>query len=112
MAWDWIAKPRLDLLSSDTGFAHFGPYVSSDCGVDGKGTGDYPVSFLLQCSQFSYSLYGDIQRQIKLIQIFNILFTRNSSLKIFSKYSTVKFALLQDRLQLGQLSLWFQNVEF
>lgn len=32
LAWRWMALPRLDLVTSATGFAHFGPYVRNDCG--------------------------------------------------------------------------------
>ncbi|KDE06752.1 hypothetical protein MVLG_02948 [Microbotryum lychnidis-dioicae p1A1 Lamole] len=41
LAWDWIAKPRIDLVGPDTGFAHFGPLLRTDCGVDGRGRGTY-----------------------------------------------------------------------
>lgn len=43
LAWDWIAKPRIELVAPDTGFAHFGPMMRSNCGEDGRGTGSYPV---------------------------------------------------------------------
>jgi hypothetical protein len=27
LAWDWIARPRINLVGPDTGFAHFGPML-------------------------------------------------------------------------------------
>ncbi|GAA6018741.1 hypothetical protein JCM10207_005563 [Rhodosporidiobolus poonsookiae] len=34
LAWENIAAPRLQLVAPDTGFAHFGPLLRSDCGHD------------------------------------------------------------------------------
>ncbi|GAA5952939.1 hypothetical protein JCM3765_003012 [Sporobolomyces pararoseus] len=36
LAWDFIARPRLQLVGPNTGFAHFGPLVEGDCGKDLK----------------------------------------------------------------------------
>ncbi len=32
LAWQWLARPRLQLVTAQTGFAHFGPYARSACG--------------------------------------------------------------------------------
>ncbi|SCV69769.1 BQ2448_1163 [Microbotryum intermedium] len=42
LAWDWIARPRINLVAPDTGFAHFGPLLRTDCGVDGRGRSTFP----------------------------------------------------------------------
>lgn len=36
LAWDFIARPRMDLIGPDTGFIHLGPLVEGDCGKDGR----------------------------------------------------------------------------
>ena len=41
MAWEWIARERLWLFQSDTGYLHFAPYVQLDCGKDMAGNGDF-----------------------------------------------------------------------
>jgi hypothetical protein len=43
LAWDFIAKPRLQLVGPDTGFGHFGPLVEADCGKDLRVNVDFPL---------------------------------------------------------------------
>ncbi|BGP40618.1 hypothetical protein JCM10450v2_004613 [Rhodotorula kratochvilovae] len=43
LAWDWIAKPRLEQMADESGFAHFGPLVKSECGYDARAPVDLPV---------------------------------------------------------------------
>ncbi|GAA6062677.1 hypothetical protein JCM10212_002500 [Sporobolomyces blumeae] len=43
LAWDWVARKRLDLVSSDTGFAHLGPLIPGTCGRDDKVGVDFPL---------------------------------------------------------------------
>ncbi|KAK9894747.1 hypothetical protein P389DRAFT_173903 [Cystobasidium minutum MCA 4210] len=42
LAWDWIARERLWLFQSNTGYLHFAPYLKLDCGKDMNGNGDFP----------------------------------------------------------------------
>ncbi|GAA5881556.1 hypothetical protein JCM16303_005703 [Sporobolomyces ruberrimus] len=43
LAWGYIAAPRMRLVGSDTGFAHFGPLVEADCGKDIRVNVDFPL---------------------------------------------------------------------
>lgn len=43
LAWAEISQPRLQLIEGRTGFFHFGPLMKSNCGLDERGNGDYPV---------------------------------------------------------------------
>ncbi|GAA5827774.1 hypothetical protein JCM3770_005417 [Rhodotorula araucariae] len=43
LAWEWIAKPRLEQMTDASGFAHFGPLVKSECGHDARAPVDLPV---------------------------------------------------------------------
>ncbi|GAA5935868.1 hypothetical protein JCM10213_002143 [Rhodosporidiobolus nylandii] len=43
LAWESIARPRLQLVAPETGFAHFGPMLRSDCGKDGRIGADFPI---------------------------------------------------------------------
>ncbi|GAA5907430.1 hypothetical protein JCM6882_003859 [Rhodosporidiobolus microsporus] len=43
LAWENVALPRLDLVRPDTGFAHLGPYVKSECGYDARVRVDFPM---------------------------------------------------------------------
>lgn len=42
LAWDWIARERIWLFQSNTGYLHFAPYLKLDCGKDMNGNGDFP----------------------------------------------------------------------
>lgn len=42
ISWHWIAKPRMELYDPlRTGFLSLGPYLTSVCGLDGLGNGNY-----------------------------------------------------------------------
>ncbi|GAA5973802.1 hypothetical protein JCM11641_003165 [Rhodosporidiobolus odoratus] len=43
LAWAHVARPRLQLVGPDTGFAHFGPLLKSRCGHDERVDADFPV---------------------------------------------------------------------
>ncbi|GAA5841151.1 hypothetical protein JCM11251_003222 [Rhodosporidiobolus azoricus] len=43
LAWADVAKPRLEIIEADTGFAHLGPYVPSECGYDVKVDTGFPI---------------------------------------------------------------------
>ncbi|GAA5930894.1 hypothetical protein JCM3775_000745 [Rhodotorula graminis] len=43
LAWDFIAKPRLAEVADETGFAHFGPLLRSECGNDLRAPVNLPV---------------------------------------------------------------------
>ncbi|ORY76583.1 hypothetical protein BCR35DRAFT_353373 [Leucosporidium creatinivorum] len=43
LAWSDVAGPRMQLVDSDTGFAALGPVLRTDCGEDGRDTGNYPL---------------------------------------------------------------------
>lgn len=41
LAWEKVAIPRIDAIYSSTGFISLGPYMRNECGLDGRGTGEY-----------------------------------------------------------------------
>ncbi|GAA5897820.1 uncharacterized protein JCM6883_000831 [Sporobolomyces salmoneus] len=43
LAWGFIAAPRMELVGSDTGFAHLGPLVEGECGKDGRVGVEFPL---------------------------------------------------------------------
>lgn len=45
LAWDWVARPRLDQVNSQTGFISLGPYLNASCSADGGERDSHGMSF-------------------------------------------------------------------
>jgi len=41
LAWDWIARERLRTYQNNTGYLHFAPYITMNCGEDMAGNGNF-----------------------------------------------------------------------
>lgn len=46
LAWNWIAKARLEEIAPETGFVHLGPYIRNECGYDVKSNAGFAVGSL------------------------------------------------------------------
>ncbi|GAA5911611.1 hypothetical protein JCM6882_008053 [Rhodosporidiobolus microsporus] len=43
LAWADVARPRLKIIEPDTGFAHLGPHIRSECGYDVRVDTKFPI---------------------------------------------------------------------
>ncbi|GAA6032291.1 hypothetical protein JCM8097_008101 [Rhodosporidiobolus ruineniae] len=43
LAWEWVAKPRLQIIEPDSGFAHLAPLIRGDCGRDTRVDINFPI---------------------------------------------------------------------
>ncbi|KAM0747990.1 hypothetical protein T439DRAFT_383046 [Meredithblackwellia eburnea MCA 4105] len=43
LAWFWLAQDRIDIVTPETGFAHFGPFIINECGKDMTVGSQFPV---------------------------------------------------------------------